>query len=55
MQEVSLVAAGGRLFLAGGGTRHQRYDPPGRTWQEIAPLPEALDHIQGVAVGSRIY
>ncbi len=26
-QEVSFVEAGGTLYLAGGGTRHQRYDP----------------------------
>ncbi len=49
------MQAGGKLYLAGGGTRHQVYDPETETWKDVAPLPERLDHIQGVAVGSRIY
>jgi len=54
-QEVSFVEAGGKLYLAGGGTRHQVYDPSTRMWRDVAPLPERLDHIQGVAVGRKIY
>ena len=54
-QEVSFVEAGGALYLTGGGTRHQRYDPATRTWEDVAPIPEQLDHIQGVALGGKIY
>ena len=54
-QEVSYVAYGGRLFLAGGGTRQQVFDPRTGTWSDVAPLPESLDHIQGAVVGDKIY
>jgi hypothetical protein len=54
-QEVSFVQADGKLYLAGGGTQHQVYDPATRTWRDVAPLPERLDHIQGVAIGRKIY
>lgn len=54
-QEVSFVAAGGRLYLAGGDTAHQVYDPTSDSWRDIAPLPAKVDHIQGVELGGRIY
>ena len=54
-QEVSFVAAGGRFYLAGDDRRQQMYDPDTRRWTDVAPLPRALDHIQGVAVAGRIY
>jgi hypothetical protein len=54
-QEVSYVHLDGKLYLAGGGTAHQAYDPQTRQWSNVKPLPQALDHIQGVAVGGRIY
>jgi len=54
-QEVAFVAAEGRLYLAGGGTAHQAYDPKQDTWTSVAPLPEKLDHIQGVELDGRIY
>lgn len=54
-QEVSYVNVGGKLYLAAGGTAHQVYDPVTDSWSELAPLPEALDHIQGVALGGKIY
>ena len=54
-QEVSWVRAGDRFYLAGGDRRHEAYDPRTDTWTDVAPLPERLDHIQGVAVGGRIY
>lgn len=54
-QEVSFVAAAGRLYLAGGGTAHQAYDPEQDRWETVAPLPANLDHIQGVALDGRIY
>lgn len=54
-QEVSYVEYDGRLFLAGGGTEHQVFDPRTGRWSNIAPLPVALDHIQGAVVGDRIY
>jgi hypothetical protein len=54
-QEVSWVRLGDRFYLAGGDTRQEAYDPATDTWRDVAPLPERLDHIQGVAVGGRIY
>jgi glucose/arabinose dehydrogenase len=54
-QEVSYVQLGAKLYLAGGDTRHQVYDPSTNSWREVAPLPERLDHIQGVALAGRIY
>jgi N-acetylneuraminic acid mutarotase len=54
-QEVSYVQLGGKLYLTGGGTAHQVYDPQTRTWSSAAPLPKNLDHIQGVALGGKIY
>jgi hypothetical protein len=54
-QEVSWVRAGDRFYLAGGGRRHEVYDPASDTWNDVAPLPSSLDHIQGVALGGRIY
>jgi N-acetylneuraminic acid mutarotase len=54
-QEVSFVQAAGKLYLTGGGTRHQAYEPETETWKDVAPLPERLDHIQGVAVGRNVY
>jgi N-acetylneuraminic acid mutarotase len=54
-QEVSYVELAGKLYLAGGGTAQQRYDPQSNSWTNLAPLPENLDHIQSVATGGRIY
>ena len=54
-QEVSWVRAGDLFYLAGGGQRHEAYDPRSDTWQDVAQLPQRLDHIQGVAVDGRIY
>ncbi len=54
-QEVSFVAAAGRLYLAGGDTAHQAYDPASDSWRDVAPLPAKVDHIQGVELGGRIY
>lgn len=54
-QEVSYVELEGKLYLAGGGTEHQAYDPATDSWKQLAPLPEPLDHIQGVALGGKIY
>lgn len=54
-QEVSYVALGGKLYLAGGHTRHQVYDPGTNSWSDVSPLPEKLDHIQGVALNGKIY
>jgi N-acetylneuraminic acid mutarotase len=52
---VSYVKAGGKFYLAGGGTAHEMYDPVAKTWSNVAPLPQKLDHIQGVEVGGKIY
>lgn len=54
-QEVSFVPAGGRLYLAGGDTAQEAYDPTTDTWTDVAPLPEKVDHIQGVELDGRIY
>ena len=54
-QEVSYVRLGDRFYLAGGSTAHEVYDPREDRWSRAAPLPERLDHIQGVALGGRIY
>ncbi len=54
-QEVSYVQVGGKLYLAGGSTLHEAYDPAARTWTTLAPLPADLDHIQGVTFGDKIY
>jgi N-acetylneuraminic acid mutarotase len=58
-QEVSYVRVGTTLYLAGGSSIQRSYDAVGNTWNVHAtdPLPSIgnLDHIQGVAVGGRIY
>lgn len=54
-QEVSYVNAGGKLYLAGGGTAHEMYDPATDTWSGVQPLPQRLDHIQGVEIDGLIY
>ena len=57
-QEVSYVKAGGRFYLAWGrnATQQEAYNPVTNTWKTLAtPLPPQLDHIQGVAVGGKIY
>ena len=54
-QEVSYVHAGGKFYLAGGGTAHEVYEPATNTWKTIAPLPQSIDHIQGVELNGLIY
>jgi large repetitive protein len=54
-QEVSFVRAGDRMYLAGASTKQQAYDPRSDSWSDVADLPAQLDHIQGVAIGGRIY
>jgi hypothetical protein len=54
-QEVSFVRAGERFYLAGGATAQQGYDPRTDSWENVAPLPRNLDHIQGVAIDGQIY
>ena len=54
-QEVAWTRVGDRFYLAGGDRRHEAYDPASDTWDEVAPLPRRLDHIQGVAVDGRAY
>ena len=57
-QEVSYVALGDYLYLAGGNDRgQQRYDPETDQWEAVEDLPtsfEGIDHVHGVAVGGRI-
>jgi hypothetical protein len=54
-QEVSYVQTGGKLYLAGGGTKHQVFNPQTGLWSDVTPLPASIDHIQGVAYGGKIY
>ena len=54
-QEVAWVRVGDRFYLAGGDRRHEAYDPATDSWHDVAPLPERLDHIQGVELDGRIY
>ena len=56
-QEVSYVQVGGKFYLAGGGNAAPEVRPADRPWTNVAPLPaeDDLDHIQGVAVGGKIY
>jgi Kelch motif len=54
-QEVSFVEAAGQLYLAGGSTAHEAYDPRTDAWKTVKDLPRRLDHIQGVEVGGKIY
>lgn len=55
-QEVTYVSAGSRLYLAGGrSTRQQAFDPASHTWNDVAPLPAARDHVQAAELGGLIY
>jgi glucose/arabinose dehydrogenase len=54
-QEVSYVRLGDRFYLAGGSGEQEAYDPARDRWTRVAPLPERLDHVQGVALAGRIY
>ncbi len=54
-QEVSYVRLGSRFYLAGGSTEHEIYDPRTDSWSNAAPLPDRLDHLQGVALDDQIY
>jgi N-acetylneuraminic acid mutarotase len=54
-QEVSYVKAGNKLYLTGGGTAHEAYNPATNTWTSVKPLPARLHHIQGVELGGKIY
>ena len=54
-QEVAYVQTGGKFYLAGGNTVHERYDPVKNSWERVEPLPTKLDHIQGVELGGKIY
>ena len=54
-QEVSYLQVGGKFYLAGGSTAHEVYNPATNAWSAIAPLPQQLDHIQGVEVAGLIY
>jgi len=54
--EVSYVNVGGKFYLAGGRkTAHEVYDPATNSWRKVAPFPVALNHVQAVAVGGKIY
>jgi N-acetylneuraminic acid mutarotase len=56
-QEVSYVKTGGSFYLGWGrnSSAHEAYDPSTDSWTTLTPLPTQLDHIQGVAVGGKIY
>jgi hypothetical protein len=45
-----------KFYVAGGlTTLHEAYNPATNTWTTVAPLPAALDHIQGVELNGLIY
>ncbi len=65
-QEAAYVQVGGKFYLGAGETGHQDdkkqqldsqhvYDPQTNSWSETAPMPHAVDHVQSVAIGDRIY
>ncbi len=54
-QEASFTRIGNRFFLAWGGTAHQVYNPRRDRWRSVADTPEALNHIQTVALNGLIY
>jgi N-acetylneuraminic acid mutarotase len=61
-QETAVVAAAGRIYVLGGfdGAGNvvatvEAYDPATDQWASVAPLPEALHHVNAAAVGDRIY
>ena len=54
-QEVSYVRVGTKLHIAGGGGPQQAYDPNANTWADEPPVLDRTDHVQGVAVGGRIF
>ena len=52
------MKSGSRFYAAWGrnATQQEAYNPVSNTWKTLAtPLPAQLDHIQGVAVGGKIY
>ena len=54
-QEVSYVRVGTKLHIAGGGAPQQAYDPNANTWADETLVLDRTDHVQGVAVGGRIF
>jgi N-acetylneuraminic acid mutarotase len=57
-QEVSYVRVVDKLYLAGGGANQRVYTPATNSWNSdpnVLPALGRLDHIQGVAVGGKIY
>jgi hypothetical protein len=53
--EVGYARVGSRFYLGWGGTLHQRYNPARDRWRTLAPMPQALNHIQTVTFGGRTY
>jgi hypothetical protein len=53
--EVSYTRVGGRFYLSWGGTLHQAYNPKRDRWRPVASLPQALNHIQTVALAGKVY
>src|SRR5687768_12597151 len=55
--EGTFVPLDGQIHLMGGKKlSHQVYDPGSDSWiPGAAAMPEELDHVQGVAVGGKIY
>ncbi len=54
-QEVAFTQVGGKLYLGGGTSAHQVYDPATKQWSSVAPMPQRLDHVQSVALNGKIY
>jgi N-acetylneuraminic acid mutarotase len=54
-QEVAYAHVDGKLYLAGGSSAQQVYDPVAETWSDAASLDGWIDHIQAAVVDGRIY
>src|SRR5262245_9121121 len=59
--EVALAAAGGKLYVVGGGIAGNavpmvdEYDPGSDTWRSRAPMPKGLDHLGIAVIDDKIY
>jgi len=57
--EVGAAALDGRIYVLGaysGATdANEAYDPAADSWQSLAPLPRALNHVCAVGIGSTLF
>lgn len=60
--ETTVTQTDEAMYMLGGYTPELKsssfmtsYDPRGDAWQELAPLPEGLNHITSAAAGGKVY